>query len=555
MSNKSNYNYVTNLNNADYGITVKELFELNIIPEVELIGGKKGSGNLIRAVTVMEAPDFIDWVKKDEFLLTTAYAIANKPVVLHEIIPALSEKGLAALGIKPGRFIDSIPDDMIKLADDFNFPLIKIPHHISFSDLIMPISYAISERQVRYLKLSEKMHEILIKAASEVNGLHYLLGKLHELVNNPISIEVPNFNTIIRIPESYVIHNQPIVRSSKIIDETKRIEKDLAVERRRVYWEGKDIYQTIFPIVAGSEELGKLTVLEVNPLSRLAIAALERSISIAAYEIMKSYAMLAVESRYKNIIVDQLISSSDLEFAQVKERAMIFGWNLSPPYCVIVIEFYDETHKSNERSILNEPHHLIYDLIQKIYPELIVADRGNRLVVIASKPFTKSPNKLEELVNKIQDKLNTCTKKIIYQIGVGRIYTCNEGLSPSYQEAIKAIKINAELNNAKNIVFFKDLGLWRVLSLIQNKDEIKSFVKDTVGEISDYDNNYNTSFLPTLKCYIESNCSINQTAQYFKVHYNTINYRLERIKTLFNIDLHNQQQRLSIELALKFLFE
>lgn len=555
MFNISKYNSVSNPFDADYGITVKELLELNIMPEVEIVGGERGVNKLIRAVTVMEAPDFIDWVKKDEFLLTTAFAIANKPVVLHDIIPLLSNKGLAALGIKPGRFIDNIPEDMIALSDEYNFPLIKIPHHISFSELIMPISYAITERQVRYLKLSEKMHEILIKAASEINGLHFLLGKLYEIVNNPISIHVPNLNTVIRIPESYVIHNKPIVKGSQLNDDENNYKQNITVLRQRVYWEGKVIYQTIFPVVAGSEKLGELRVLELNPLSRIAIASLERSISIIAYEIMKSHAIIAVESKYKNLVVDQLLSSNDLVFEQVKERAMIFNWNLTPPYCVIDIEIDDKAPKPKEKSILNYSHQLLYDLIQRISPELIIGDRGNHLVVIASKPFVESPKTLKKLVGNIQDTLNTCTKKVIFQIGVGRIYSNSDGLGYSYQEALKALKINAELKERKQIIFFEDLGLWRILSLIQNNDEIEAFIRDTIGVICDYDNRYNTSFLPTLKYYIESNCSINQTAKYFKVHYNTINYRLERMKNLFNIDLHNQQQRLSIELSLKFLYD
>ena len=96
------------LSNAELGISVGDLLELNLLPGVELLAGNGGLKRVIRAVTVMEAPDFLDWVKKDELLLTTGYAISNKPVALNNIIPSLFEKNLAALGIKPGRFIDNM---------------------------------------------------------------------------------------------------------------------------------------------------------------------------------------------------------------------------------------------------------------------------------------------------------------------------------------------------------------------------------------------------------------------------------------------------------------
>ena len=76
MSNQSKLSFSPDLTNADFGISVEDLLELDILPDVELIGGRGGVNRVIRAVAVMEAPDFLDWVKKDEFLLTTAFAIA-----------------------------------------------------------------------------------------------------------------------------------------------------------------------------------------------------------------------------------------------------------------------------------------------------------------------------------------------------------------------------------------------------------------------------------------------------------------------------------------------
>lgn len=539
------------LSNVEFGIPVGELLELNILPDVELVAGKKGIDKLVRAVTVMEAPDFINWVKKDEFLLTTGYAFANDPSALREIVPSLAKKGLAALGIKPGRFVDSIPEEMIQMADQLNFPIIKIPYHVSFSEIIMPISHAISERLVRYLKLSEKIHNILMRAALEVDGLNYLGKKLYELVDNPLSIRIPSLDLNFDFPDEKNIED--LLSNCSEEKPVKANGDNSLVERQVIKWKGKRIQKSMFSIVAGAEKLGLIIVWELNPLSRLAVLALERSISIVAYEIMKSYAIIAVESRYKNIVVDQLVTSDAQSLENLKQRAKMFGWILKPPFCVIIIQFSDQDTGLQKEQYLDTSHHLVSKLIRRVNGDLIVAEKAGHMIIIATRALIKTELELKETVSEIDNALKTSINKYSYRIGVGRIHRSEQGISLSYEEACKALKVLDQMNNS-NIAYFDELGVWRLLSSIQDQKEVNAFIDDILGELIRYDKKYNTNFLETVKMFSEFNHSTSKTAEFFNVHYNTITYRLDRIKHLFNIDLANQHQRLSVELALKFIY-
>ncbi len=555
--------------NADFGISVHDLFESKTLPnDVLLIAGRGGADRIIKAVTVMEAPDFINWVKKDELLLTTAFAIANNPVALHNIIPSIAEKGLAALGIKPGRFLEHIPDEMIFLANELKFPLIRIPYHVSLSDLIMPVTYAICERQTRYFNLSEKMHDVLMKATFSTNGLYYFGKTLYELVKNPLSIRVDTLDITINIPDNESI-NDLINNGESISDKASfnSYGENHKIKKQLINWKGKKIQQIIFPIIAGKEELGLITVWEIAPLSRLATIALERSISIIAYEIMKSYAVIGIETRYKSIVMDQLLEPSNHASEQVEERAKLFGWDLKPPFCVFVIRSYNNENEhagtqSQTVEYLNKPRYYLCQLIKKIFPELIVAEKSDHIVIICTTPSAKDEF-LKDLLNKISNSIKSSLllNHFSFDIGVGRIYQSKEGLPLSYNEACKALKIYRQTHhkqtniNPINIVHFNKLGIWRLLSLIQNQDEVDDFIKDTICKLKEYDNKYNTNYIETLKVHMDHNCSIKRTAQHLNVHYNTIAYRLERIKTLFDIDLSDQMQRLSMELALMLFYD
>lgn len=65
--------------------------------------------NAISRVNIMEVPDIQNWAQANEFLVTTGYSHHHNMDAFLEIIPRLVERGVAALGIKPKRFITDIP--------------------------------------------------------------------------------------------------------------------------------------------------------------------------------------------------------------------------------------------------------------------------------------------------------------------------------------------------------------------------------------------------------------------------------------------------------------
>lgn len=76
-------------------------------------------------------------------------------------------------------------------------------------------------------------------------------------------------------------------------------------------------------------------------------------------------------------------------------------------------------------------------------------------------------------------------------------------------------------------------------------DVILNYINETILEIYIYDRDNNTSLLETLYQYLLNNKSLNETSRILFVHKNTVTYRLERVKDLFNIDFNNVENNLS----------
>ena len=115
---------------------VSDACKLHSLQGVSVLAGSQFLENAINHINVMEVPDIEKWVQEDEFLMTTGYMYQNDPLQFIELIPKLKERKIAALGIKPKRFLDSIPDAVIACAEDNQLPLLLLPEQTAFSLVI-----------------------------------------------------------------------------------------------------------------------------------------------------------------------------------------------------------------------------------------------------------------------------------------------------------------------------------------------------------------------------------------------------------------------------------
>lgn len=104
------------------GISVKEALDLPQMEGAVLLGGDQGLNHIIHSVNIMEVPDIENYIKPAELLLTTTYPIKDDRNALENLIPQLYKHGLAALAIKPERYIREIPEIMITQANHYGLP-------------------------------------------------------------------------------------------------------------------------------------------------------------------------------------------------------------------------------------------------------------------------------------------------------------------------------------------------------------------------------------------------------------------------------------------------
>ena len=154
-----------------HGITLKEAIENSPLKKGQILAGNKGLDRLVTQVNIMEVPDIINWVGSGQLLLTAAYSLKDDADLLNKLIPSLNEKGLAGLAVKLKRYIEKIPDETLRIADNLGFPIIEIPPDTSFPDITGPIMAEIFNKHAHILMRTENIHGLLMDVVLKGRGL------------------------------------------------------------------------------------------------------------------------------------------------------------------------------------------------------------------------------------------------------------------------------------------------------------------------------------------------------------------------------------------------
>jgi len=141
-------------------------------------------------------------------------------------------------------------------------------------------------------------------------------------------------------------------------------------------------------------------------------------------------------------------------------------------------------------------------------------------------------------------------KKLNYQIGIGRAYEGLREAHKSYMDSLKAIQ-TGEILKKKSLVFFENLGVYKILCQDHLSEELYRFYSTTIEPLVVYDEKKSTELIKTLQTYFNLNGNLKKISEVLFTHYNTILYRIERIQQITGMNLENPDDRLNLQIGLK----
>jgi len=136
--------------------TIEDAMTRPLFAQAEVIGGSRGISNSVRWVHILESSNFESLIHGEEMILTTGIQFHSQLTTALEFMDNLIQKKAACLCIELGDFFQTIPVEMIELADRYDFPLIIFKETVRFVDITLDLHSLIINHHHRMLQKSQK---------------------------------------------------------------------------------------------------------------------------------------------------------------------------------------------------------------------------------------------------------------------------------------------------------------------------------------------------------------------------------------------------------------
>lgn len=496
-------------------LTVKEIFEFDSLKKAKLIAGKNKIDNIIESVTVLEATteEVLNWVKENELLLTSFYAIADNIESQINVIEMLNKKKCSGIIIcSLGYWIKDLSPRVIKRSEELNFPLIVLSPETSYYEVINDVMKVLLDYN------SEKL-ELALKIQSEMHALMKFNKNIEELLKcltfsfkkEIIFIDIDNK---ISFESSRLGKN----KKEKIYENIKKIlNNDLNEIPKEVYVE-EELY---IPMISFGNYYGTLVVLGVSDYEKEKISLAATHACTTMMIIKDNNRKIKYNDNHKlKIFLDRLIENKYKNEYEIYEAAGDLDFDLSNiEYIATIILNYDK----NTYTAIEILKNIIMD--DNLGNKIII--KGNALTILLSKNSKNLNDRINLIFKKIKNSiLNKDTK---LKIGLSEKINKITEIKDKCNQSTTAIKIGEIVFKSKTIIYYNELGFYGLLENLDTKNFVFKKIEKKIKILYEYDKKNNMEYYKTFIALIKKDESYDEVSNDLHIHKNTLLYRKKRI--------------------------
>lgn len=537
-------------------MTISGLLRTSVLTGSSVLAGEDGLGREVARFNVMEVPDIELWTRPDEFLLTAGYALRERPERLTAVIEALHKRGVAGMGIKLGRYIDAVPRETLELANTLAFPIVSLPAGVSFDDILTEGSIDLVNQHVHTMNQADLLQRRLVDIVLAGGDLHAVTGTLASELNVAALVTTPDGRLITSggTPDQLLA-----AESSAALDDTGRLRTeslDGALGVHPVPHDGGPDADSaaIVQVRAGNTDHGRLAVFAFGrALGREELFALERAASICALVTTRDLAVAAVEEKYKADFVRDLTigraGSADEAIAHAKD----FGWDFDRELMVVLIEpdpGSDDASSVRRPLVERQSQAFAGALAHRDDGAAVVALSAETVIIMGAESRERSEAKVNDLARTVRGRGGGGRKP--FSVGMSRPCAGPGEVAAAYSQAATAVRVGRQVSGGDSITHFDSLGVYRLLSLVEDEAELESFARETLRELAD-DTAEARDLRRTLDLLLATNINVAETARELHFHYNTLRYRINKLERVLGPFTSRASLRLDLSLALKIL--
>ncbi|MGC9220721.1 MAG: PucR family transcriptional regulator [Solirubrobacteraceae bacterium] len=523
-------------------LTVRELIAEF---DVTLLAGESGLDLPIRWVHISELPDPTTWLSGGEVLLTTGMAL-DTVERQRQYVELLTDHQLAALGFGIGFQHESVPEPLLEVARERDFPVFAIPYELPFIAITEAAFSKLVNEQYSILRRAMAAQERLERVVLSERGLEALAATLAALVGGTVQIFDGRGQLLVAhdfrrpLPEAERLRVSASVRER--IDRRAHVQFMPALEdpsRGLVIPVVSEVHGVGGP---AAPEAWLAAVKDAAPLSDFDRLALRQAVTIVALELLRERVVGDTERRLAGDVLAGLLAG-ELTGNDLERRLEPFG--LRDRVSALALPKPSSAKRGSVAVSMAESA-LASALRAEATPAL-VATNGQVVALIPG----MEDEQLFALAARVASRVRSELPDQDVRVGVGRAVAGGDARR-SYHEARCTLEAaSLGLGPEAAVATYRDLGSFQLLLSLQEGEALKLYCDSILGPIERSEGYYGGELMRSLEAFIEENGQWERAAKRLFCHRHTLRYRIRRVEELTGRDLSSARDRIEFWLALR----
>ncbi len=533
--------------------TVRDLLRGALPIGTHITAGHQGLGRVVTWTSVLHTrpPAFPSLEGRELALLSIdALHLLNDKLTLADIVHDLAQMEVAAIGV-----VGTVDARARVAADECHLPLLNLPPGSSLRQVERDVVKVLVGPSPAPEQRGMEVHEQLLQLSTENRGMAALIEAIVDATGKTVVVQDKRLDTVVALGplrddtnwaaiETAIGSEEPLPAIFRNRVEVAQVTPDPALLELPEF----GVRRLVVPIVANRMGRGFFSMLVAgSTFDGLDMQFARHGAAVCALEMAKEKAIREAQKRVQGGVLERLLTGSIPVDQALRQLARLGHEPDSHPYTAISACWAQHDGPSDRRleTIFNEQ-------VSIHGSDALVQLLEGGVVIFAADDSTSGkaiPRTVKQLADSVLARVSSQFPTANLVIGIGRPVNTLAEWRTSYQEALAAQRIALQWHIYQPM-FFGDLGVYRLLSLLLETAELRSFYRETLGELAD-ERHGNDEFITTLETFFEEHGNLSQTASKLHVHRNTLLYRMERIAQIGGFDLDNPETRLAVNLALK----
>ena len=511
--------------------TVRDFLDAGIVPWYRILSGRDlVETRPIKYISVQEYPAK-NFPRRHELILSTVAGCEQDELFL-ALVRDVWEAGTSALLVTRPEDTITLPQLVLDYLEEHPLPVILIPWHILFADIIEEVSRQLRKDSSLKNTQYEQIQKILLEAYLANEDMHCAAQLLAEHLKSQVAI----FNT----------DGQVKGRSRNLAGwSPEEMEKLFAAEENLLTIKAHDhVYGCIF----------------IKPLNVKNLYDETLFLHYLIWPLIlwfdKEWAIQSANQSAKDDFIWQLTKAPAESFEKLCEDGQRLGFQLRGSYTCIVGDIHTQDpgdNRATEQWVAANISQLKEEILRvahAVHRRILVTYQKQLLILY----LQSGDDIFQQNVNHFLDRLEKWSDEIFPQIrftwGISGPGGDPTDFRKCFQDAALALKLCSGGSDQNTRFTFQDTVIYNAISFLNTNPHIRDSVKNIIAPLADYDAVTGSSLLETLQCYLTCK-NFSETARLLHLHRQSLIYRINKIEELTGLDMKNADNFFLLELCVR----